>query len=64
MIRALAGWNDDLTVRSAATAGELIDALAVAHAERDRLVVIEVHTDRLDLPPALAAMTSAMARRV
>jgi indolepyruvate decarboxylase len=55
-----AGEAEAVAVR-AQTTGELVDALAQADRQRDRLTLIEAVTDPLDVPPLLVAVAQAAA---
>jgi indolepyruvate decarboxylase len=59
------GAGEHLAIR-ATNHGELDDALSVAAAHRDKLVIIEAVVPRMDLPPVLAglAQSAASANRV
>lgn len=60
MAQAFGGNKDNSLSLRATTAGELKDALKQAVATTDKLIMLEVMTDKHDIPPLLADITAAL----
>ncbi len=60
MPQAFGGNNDNSLSLKVETAGELKEALKKAVATKDKLIMLEVITDKHDIPPLLAQITAAL----
>ena len=60
MPQAFGGTDESVLVLKATTAGELKAAFEKAAEATDKLVMLEVMTDKYDVPPLLADITTAL----
>ncbi len=58
--KTFGGNADNSLSLKAATAGELKEALNTAMATTDKLIMLEVMTDKHDIPPMLAKVSAAL----
>lgn len=60
MPKAFGATDENSLILKAETAGELKAALQKAAATKDKLVMLEVMTDKHDIPPLLADISAAL----